>query len=120
MPESAWLPSGRIAHFLDSKGAVEMEDEVHLANRGEPSETRLCLSETTQSDIFGNGLQFGLFQYSRKGAPLGAQTSSPGVPVIIIRELCQFFWTVSKHLEVFALNYQRCIRYLALWPLFCT
>lgn len=28
MPESAWLPSDRITHFIDSKGAVETVEEV--------------------------------------------------------------------------------------------
>jgi hypothetical protein len=28
MPESAWLPSDRITHFIDTKGAVETVEEI--------------------------------------------------------------------------------------------
>jgi hypothetical protein len=38
MPESAWLPRDRIAHFIDSKGAVEETvDEVSSTDHGETS-----------------------------------------------------------------------------------
>jgi hypothetical protein len=37
MPESAWLPSARLAHFIDSKGAVETVEEVGSTDHGEPS-----------------------------------------------------------------------------------
>lgn len=38
MPESAWLPSNRISHFIDSKGAhTETVEEVNDSDRGEPS-----------------------------------------------------------------------------------
>lgn len=36
MPESAWLPSDRISHFIDSKGAVDTVEEVS-SEHGEPS-----------------------------------------------------------------------------------
>ncbi|CAG8316576.1 unnamed protein product [Penicillium nalgiovense] len=39
MPESAWLPSDRITHFIDSKGAVETVDEVS-SDHGESSTGR--------------------------------------------------------------------------------
>lgn len=38
MPESAWLPSNRISHFIDSKGAhTETVEEVNDLDHGEPS-----------------------------------------------------------------------------------
>lgn len=40
MPESAWLPSDRITHFIDTKGAVETVEEVSppAYGQGETSE----------------------------------------------------------------------------------
>lgn len=35
MPESAWLPANRIAHFIESKGAVETVEEVGSLDQGE-------------------------------------------------------------------------------------
>lgn len=41
MPESAWLPSNRITHFIDSKGAVETVEEVPPAySEAEASDSR--------------------------------------------------------------------------------
>ncbi|KAJ5089088.1 Thiamine transporter thi9 [Penicillium argentinense] len=37
MPESAWLPSNRISHFIDSKGAVETVEEVEPSTQDEPN-----------------------------------------------------------------------------------
>ncbi|KAJ5518132.1 Amino acid/polyamine transporter I [Penicillium expansum] len=40
MPESAWLPSDRITHFIDSKGATETVEEVGSTSHGESSTDR--------------------------------------------------------------------------------
>jgi hypothetical protein len=40
MPESAWLPSDRISHFIDSKGAVETVEEVGSSSHTEASDSR--------------------------------------------------------------------------------
>ena len=39
MPESAWLPSDRITHFIDSKGAVETVEEVDHSDQAGPGQT---------------------------------------------------------------------------------
>lgn len=40
MPESAWLPSNRISHFIDSKGAVATVEEVRPARQDKTTEAR--------------------------------------------------------------------------------
>lgn len=40
MPESAWLPSDRISHFIDSKGAVETVEEVGSSEHAEANDSR--------------------------------------------------------------------------------
>lgn len=41
MPESAWLPSNRISHFIDSKGVpIETVEEVNSSEQGGPVRRR--------------------------------------------------------------------------------
>jgi len=40
MPESAWLPSDRISHFIDTKGALDTVDEVGSEVHADASDSR--------------------------------------------------------------------------------